>query len=123
MSKNLSIGSGDVEIELYNIDKKETEKKVLKPTFLAAQTLSRKHNGGIGLVQRLSNLDLDAIASVIQLGLNLTDHGAKSLPERIYETGTMKLSGPCIRYVHVLQNGGKAPEDNGEDEGEEAPLE
>lgn len=123
MSKNPSIGSGDVEIELYNLDKKETEKKVLKPTFLAAQTLSRKHNGGIGLVQRLSNLDLDAIASVIQLGLNLTDHGAKGLPERIYETGTMKLSGPCIRYVHILQNGGKAPEDNGEDEGEEAPLE
>lgn len=123
MPKNPSIGSGDVEIELYNITTEEVEKKVLKPTFLAAQTLSRKHNGGIGLVQRLSNLDLDAISSVIELGLNLTAHGAKTLPERIYQTGTMKLSGPCIRYVHILQNGGKAPEDNGEDEGDEAPLE
>jgi hypothetical protein len=123
LPKNPSIGSGDVEIELYNITTEEVEKKVLKPTFLAAQTLSRKHNGGIGLVQRLSNLDLDAISSVIELGLNLTAHGAKTLPERIYQTGTMKLSGPCIRYVHILQNGGKAPEDNGEDEGDEAPLE
>jgi hypothetical protein len=124
LPKNPSIGSGDVEIELYNITTEEVEKKVLKPTFLAAQTLSRKHNGGIGLVQRLSNLDLDAISSVIELGLNLTAHGAKTLPERIYQTGTMKLSGPCIRYVHILQNGGKAPEDNDEDEGgEETPLE
>jgi hypothetical protein len=123
LPKNPSIGSGDVEIELYNITTEEVEKKVLKPTFLAAQTLSRKHNGGIGLVQRLSNLDLDAISSVIELGLNLTAHGAKTLPERIYQTGTMKLSGPCIRYVHILQNGGKAPEDVEDEGGEEAPLE
>lgn len=127
MSKTPSIGSGDVEIKLFNLETREVETKVLKPTFIAAQTLSRKHNGGIGLVQRLSNLDLDAIAAVIEIGLNLGKnnkvHGADSLPERIYNTGIMALSGPCIRYVHILQNGGKAPEDNGEEEGEEAPLE
>lgn len=122
MSKNPSIGSGDVEIELYNITTDEIETKVLKPTFQAAQTLSRKHNGGIGLVQRLSNLDLDAITSVIELGLNLTPHGAKRLDERVYKTGTMKISGPCIRFVHILQNGGKSPEEVGGEE-EETPLE
>lgn len=104
-----SIGAGDVEIKLDGKD------WVLRPTVRAMKMLSRKSGGIMGAVQSVASLDTDAIASVLKIGLELTEKGAEGLDERVYRTGAAKLAGPCIRFLHVLSNGGRPPEENGTD--------
>ena len=115
-----SLGAGDVEITILDNEYK------LKPTLLAAKTLDKDFGGGMGAINRISQFDLGAVTKLIKVGLGLTDNGASKfgdglgLEEAVYKTGVMTLAAPCIRYVHVILNGGKPPVD--EEEGE-APLE
>jgi hypothetical protein len=94
-------GAGNVPIEL------DGEERVLTPSLRAATTLSRQAGGLMGAVERCGRLDFDTIRSVIGLGLGLTEHGSKDLPEKVYRTGLMALSGPAIRFLHILSNGGR----------------
>lgn len=106
MSNKTHIGAGDVEIEL------EGETCVLKPSLKACTALSRMRGGISNTVRAVGDLDFDAMVTVIGLGLGLSDKELKDLPEKVYETGLPELSGPLIRYLSNVANGGK-PFDNG----------
>lgn len=109
--KKPALGAGNVPIEL------DGEEMALKPSLRAATTLSRQAGGLMGAVERCGRLDFDTIRSVIGLGLGLTENGSKDLPEKVYRTGLMTLSGPAIRFLHILSNGGRPvdPEEADED--------
>jgi hypothetical protein len=115
-----SLGSGNIDLSILDVEYS------LKPTLRAAKLISKDFGGGLGAINRLSQFDFDAIVKIISAGLDLTPNGEKKfaegvgLEEAIYKTGLMELAAPCIRYTHVLLNGGKPPSD--ETEGE-APLE
>lgn len=102
-----TIGSGDVHIKLGD------EELVLKPTWIAAQTLSREFGGVLSGVERLLKVDMDAITKVITVGLGYV--GSRKPPsdlsKRIWEAGVTAdsggLVGHCVTYLRVLANGGR----------------
>jgi hypothetical protein len=107
MSKKTHIGAGNVEIEL------DDEICVLKPSLQACQALSRMRGGINNTVRAVGDLDFDVMVTVIGLGLGLSGKELKELPERVYENGLPELSGPLIRYLSNVANGGKPFNDDG----------
>lgn len=110
MSKKTHIGAGNVEIEL------DGETCTLKPSLQACQALSRMRGGINNTVRAVGDLDFDAMVTVIGLGLGLSGKELKDLPEKVYETGLPELSGPLIRYLSNVANGGKPFDNGGSDE-------
>lgn len=114
-----SLGAGDIEVKILG------KEYTLKPTLTVAKLLSKKFGGGLSAVNRINQFDIDAYFDVISAGLGLTEKGesvfadGKGLSEALYETGMMNLAAPCIRFVHIVINGGKPPSEDGES----APLE
>lgn len=122
-----SLGAGDVPIKLLKTDGVTEEELVLRPTFGAAQTLSRQHGGYMAVIEKLSRLDLDTIVMVVTLGLGYVYGGGggtrkppTDLQERIWRTGLTDDSGGlverCITYIRSLSGGGRLPV-NAEEEG------
>ncbi len=110
MSKKTHIGAGNVEIELGD------ETCVLKPSLAACQAVSRMRGGISNTVRAVGDLDFDVMVTVIGLGLGLSGKELKDLPERVYANGLPELSGPLIRYLSNVANGGKPFENGGSDE-------
>lgn len=110
MSEKASIGAGDIAI---NLGEKEY---VLRPSLRAAKILSRKYGGTANIVQSLTQMNLDTFVDVIRHGAGLTEHGAKNLEEEIFSHGLFSLTAPCIRYMHILSNGGRPPSDDGDED-------
>jgi hypothetical protein len=108
------LGAGNVDIELGG------ETLNLRPNLKAAQTISRQTGGIRAAIEAVTNFDLDAMVTVIGLGLGLDGKALKELPERIYETGMGSLVAPVTRYLVILANGGRMPDDEG-GEGEKDP--
>lgn len=102
-----SVGSGNVEVTILG------EEYTLVPTLRAAKAISAKYGGGMTAVNRISQMDIDVIIDIVASGLSLTPNGIKKfanevgLEESIFQTGLFEISGPCVKYVHVLMNGGK----------------
>lgn len=105
----IELGAGDVPIML---DGKE---QILQPSLAACTAISRLAGGGQAAIARCQALDFDAICAVIQCGLGLNPVQAKQLPDAVYKTGTIALAGPCIDFIHIVNNGGRPPDENGED--------
>jgi len=103
-----TLGAGDVEIDLGG------DKVVLRPSLRAAMKLTTQPGGLSSMVQRCSNLDIEAISDVIITGGSIkVDELTKEL---IFETGLLSLAAPCITYLNALANGGKLlSEDKNED--------
>lgn len=93
---------GDVEIELDGV------RMWLKPTLNACLIISRV-NGTAGprvLADQCLQLNLDAISTVIAAGLGVR---VEDIQGQVFKTGTMNLFGKCIRFIHVVSNGGRLP--------------
>lgn len=118
MSKNTArTGAGDVEITL------DGEVFYLKPTLAAAMTVSRQAGGIQAAINRCVQYDFDTIRSIVALGLGQMGQGSKDLPEKIWRTGLMDLAPLCIRYLHIVANGGRPPEaEQQQEEDGAAPL-
>lgn len=101
------MGLGDVTIEL------DGEEMVLRPSLKACMTLSRSSNGITSAVQKCLAYDFDTIHQVIAAGLGAD---SRDLPEKIYRSGLIDLSPKCIRFLHVVANGGKPPADESREE-------
>lgn len=99
-----SIGAGNVAITL------DDEEVVLKPTLKAAQAISRQNGGIMSAVERVTRFDLEAITSVVALGLG---REAKDVAEAVWRTGCSTLAPHVIKYLGMLANGGR-PADGGE---------
>lgn len=115
-----SLGAGNVDITI--LDNTYT----LKPTLLAAKTISKELGGGLGAINAISRFESEAITKIISVGLGLTANGEKKFAEEkgleaaVYETGYMELAAPCLQFVNSILNGGKPL--NTETEGD-GPLE
>lgn len=114
MDTKASIGEGDVTIIL---DGREVQ---LKPTFMAAQTISRMNGGIKGTIEKVLAVDVDTICSVVAIGMGF--HGNRrapqDLPQQIYEAGLTDDSGGIVAqvalYLRVLASGGRMPKDRTE---------
>lgn len=107
-------GAGDIPIKLDGKD------LVLQPSVQACIAISRLGGGLTAAVQRCLSLDFDTICAVITAGLSLNPVQAKAIPEAVYKTGAMALSGPCIDFINVVSNGGRAISDEDGEDGEDS---
>ncbi len=89
------------------------EDLVLKPTMRAATMVSRQFGGYAKARQAIVDENLDAVIFLIKTGTNMTDRQAKDLGEKVYQNGLdIDLLIPLIKYVAILNNGGRPlPED------------
>ncbi len=123
--KRASIGAGDIPIEL------DGEEVVLRPTWKAAKMLSTKYDGLTAAIERIMRLDIAVVTDVIGVGLGYTTtkRPPDDLGEKVYRTGMTddrgQLAAHCIRYLHVLAAGGRAPEEgsSGDLEESDRPIE
>jgi len=104
MNKKSSIGAGNVEITL------DGDTVTLRPTLKAAQSISRQAGGIMGAVEAVSKFDLDAITSIIALGL---DRPVKEVAEAVWRTGCSDLAPAVIKFLGILANGGRPLDDDG----------
>ena len=107
------IGAGDIVLDL------DGHKLTLRPSLQAAIALSSGRGGITGMVQRCLDFEFDAIHTVILAGLG--QKGSKDLRELIFKAGLITLGPHCIRFLHIVANGGRPVSDEEEDE-EDAPL-
>lgn len=101
------IGAGDVVLSLPK------DEIVLTPTANALKMLSRQGGGIPGMVQRCMNFEFDSIMMVVQYGATLNPVQLKnhSVEQQVFEAGISNIAPLCIRYLTILSNGGKPPED------------
>lgn len=117
-SSNLSnasqvrVGDGEVAID---VDGKEY---ILRPSYYAAKTISSRYGGIMGALQRVGNVDVDAIIDVICIGIGFTEHKKPSddFKDKIWRAGftddTSRLLERCAHYLRTLSSGGRTPRDN-----------
>lgn len=104
-----TVGAGNVLIKLMGKD------YILVPNYNAAKLISQQYGGIAACIDRVVRLDVEAVTTVITLGLGYsgTRRPPKDLGQLIYETGltddTGRLAEHCIKYLRVLASGGKAP--------------
>ena len=111
-----ALGAGDVVIII------DGEEQTMRPTLRAATEISRMTGGISGAIQRCASFDVDVIVRIVTLGLNLTPNGAKALPEKLYRTGYSEITPTCIRFLGILLNGGRPPNEEDTDEGQNPPT-
>jgi hypothetical protein len=105
-------GSADIPLTL------DGEEVFLKPTLDACLGISRLHNAPITTAGKITDMDFDTILMVLALGLGVEPN--KKLQEKLYRTGVLFVRDPLIKFVHVVNNGGRPvftdPIDDDEDE-------
>jgi hypothetical protein len=109
------VGEGNITFTL-----EDGEEMTLKPSWGAAQAISRQYGGVQAAVERIVRMDFDATIQVMLLGLGY--FGSRKPPtdlaERIWRTGFTDRSGAigetAIKYLHILANGGRALPDEAE---------
>lgn len=101
------INTGEVYVSL------DGEELILKPTILAARAVSRQFGGFGGALTQLGTANLDTLVAIIRIGANLDDRKARNLDQKVFdEMGRQDgafgdLLGKAIRFVAILQNGGR----------------
>jgi len=109
MAKNKVVpGSGNVEVHLKN------ETVVLKPSLEACIAISRMHNSIIQTVEQIRSMDFDTIVRVFCIGIG--EQPSNKWREKIYRTGVTSVASPLIQFVTIVNNGGKPPSENDEDD-------
>lgn len=126
----MSIGSGNITIELLNRDG-QLEERQLKPTIGAMRRISVKHGGLRQAIEKVERLDIDAVVDILEAGLNTaqTVKAREELMESAYRTGlssdTGRLAEQCVSYIIALIRGGRPmpPPGTSEPEAEPNPTE
>lgn len=109
MTKETALpGDGDVKLTLAGED------VVLKPTLAACLGISRLAGGATEVVTRIAQLNFDTIVAVIALGMDRPPD--KKLQQKVYDNGLLKLTGPLIEFVTIVNNGGRRVNATEEDE-------
>lgn len=108
----MSIGSGNVTIELMNKDG-QLEARQLKPSIGAMRRISSKHGGLRQAIEKVERLDIDAVVDILEAGLNTpqTVRAREELLEVVFKTGlssdTGRVAEQCVAFVITLLRGGK----------------
>lgn len=111
-------GQGDIAITLDGIP------ETLRPSLAACIGVSRLHQSPQVTATKIMELEFDSIATVTALGLGVKV--TREFQEKVYRTGLLNLAAPLIKFIRVINNGGKldedepeAPKDSEEGQGEE----
>lgn len=102
------IGVGDIEIDL------DGEVVVLKPSLAACTGICRAPGGIYGpgsVAERLARCDLDTMAMLIRLGLNIGPSAVKELEGKIYRTGLVVVRDHLQDFIVIVANGGRPIEE------------
>lgn len=91
----------------------------LKPSLKAANAVSRQFGGFLGAMQAISQSNLEAFFFIIKHGIGKTNTSTDDLNAAIWAAGVPNLIKPVMRYVSILQNGGRDPDPEEMDDGEE----
>lgn len=89
---------GQVELQLGD------ETLTLQPTLAALHKIDRAFGSLREASERVANLSLDALVTIITAGAGLDAQAAKALPERVFRAGILNLVGPVSEYLLVLMN-------------------
>ena len=84
---------------------------ILKPSLKAATNISRQFGGFVGAIQAIVSADLNAYIVIGRQAISTKTINSEDLGEAIYSTGINSLMEPFLKYVRVLQNGGREPDD------------
>lgn len=127
MAKDAPVpGQGDIEIILSG------KTVILRPSLNACIGVSRLHRSAQITAQRVMDLEFDTITEVIALGLGQKVN--RPLQQSVYETGLTNLAANVIKFIGIVNNGGKpfeeelaapdgdADEDKSEEGNPERPL-
>lgn len=107
-------GQGDVKILLDGVE------VTLQPTLAACIGISRLHNAPMITVRKILDMDFDTIVAVTAFGLGVTPN--EKFQEKVYRTGILEMRDALIRFVHIVNNGGREiPDDEEVEEEEENP--
>ncbi len=102
-------GSGNVELVLGD------ETLIMRPSLSAGLAISRQSGGIRGAIDKVMLMDLDAIVSVVRLGIGPDEtKRVKNLDRLLYENGLMdsqgEVLGKCLEYLTNLARGGRPAE-------------
>lgn len=92
-------GSADIKLTL------DGEEVYLKPTLEACLGISRLHHAPITTAGKVTDMDFDTILMVLALGLGVEPN--KKLQDKLYRTGILEVRDPLIKFIHVVNNGGR----------------
>lgn len=81
------------------------EELYLKPSLHACMQISRMDDAPVVTVEKIARLNFDTIVKVIALGLGVSP--TERLQQRVFDTGVAKFTGPCIRFINNVNNGGR----------------
>lgn len=88
----------------------------LVPTLGAMEHLQKKFGNFQKVYDGLSSIDADAFTEVVIAGLIAKKPDRNNTKAAIYETGFLELMPDLVKFVTLLLNGGKEPEEQKEDE-------
>lgn len=92
----------------------------LTPTLGAARKIEARFGGLRAALDGLSMVSADTAAWIIASGANLKPKKMETLPQQVFEAGTVEVVNQCVPFIHNLMR--PAPpkdEGEGEEEGEE----
>jgi len=95
----------------------EDDALVLKPTPHALRTILIKCGGAQEAFRKIYLIDYQTIFDVLEAGITASydkKPNPKTLEENIFKHGIINFVEPLTRYVNLLINGGKEPEENEE---------
>jgi hypothetical protein len=104
-----AVRTGEVTIHLVDED------VVLVPSARALRTLRQQYGGLNAVIQGMSQMRDDVMVDVIAAGTNAKPDQRKALPDAVYEQGLIDLLPKLTRFVMILGNGGKDPDESADD--------
>lgn len=92
------------------------ETYTLKPSLKAATAICRQYGGYLGAMQAVAQSDLNAFLFLARQGISTKTINTNDLDEAVYGEGIPTLIEPFLKYLRILQNGGKEPVEDGDDD-------
>jgi hypothetical protein len=80
----------------------------LTANLFAAKGISRHFGGFQAALNKMAAGDLDAFMAVMRYGAGISsDAEARTMEERVYRAGVLRLTAPLTEFVLICANGGK----------------
>lgn len=94
----------------------------LRPTLGAATDISRRHGGLMNVLAGLERYDLSMAADVVAAGISAPSDQRQAIEEKVFAAGLAGLVPHLVRFVILLSNGGRAPDEPSEAKETERPF-
>lgn len=92
----------------------------LKANARATLRISDELGGITGALTKVQQVDFRSMVKIVKHGIGADDALAKRLDDLVFEEGTVNLIAPINRYLLLLANGGRDPNEGEAGNGEAA---